>query len=750
MRIISSFLWGNKRQFLTHGIILENDMGNNSVKPLIDGEEVFGDIAKLIDEAQRWCYLVVWGFDEDVRFSRNGQNDTATLTTVELLKKKAVAMLRAGNVPDIKILIWNGLLDDDYSKTDGSNDVGDLGIVAVRWKDVKCLQYQPFLDYMRMQLSAADDQLLLKLLNSYREIQELQDDDSVEVYFPSGIHVALQKHPIDTSELVPSFFDGLSKSLKRIFLNQARKVLSYIGLAKYEEKSIMGSHHQKFVLTERGCYIGGLNFQKDYWDSRGHLLIDGRRGSSDKRPTSRITHCVPPLHDTGTIVRGPIIHEVMKTFALRWDEAIRRKGGYDHLALILASKSEKARSHSDRRKYKELSAYLRTLRPDLYERQVVGGARYDTVADPAFPTDHVDITETMPKKAYRSGSNAKTDILQHYEQTILTLTGTESFLYMENQYFREHRIAKKIEAQWRANREHNGPFAYIVITYDPGTSWLDEKLGGIFFKDELIRKEMQNLKWMEIKSARMILVKDKDGLWIPAWGVIDPRNDIRFLDDKANAGPENVKKDSRFVIRNAVKLAPAGQPDKTPHAEWKYRITPNGNKTPDTVPSVTLRVDEVLTVSDIMAYTFISARETEQKPNNPDASGSPQERFRRFLEKSNIYLHSKCSIFLNRCQSGRHWATVGSANISPHSPHSLDYNGEQDSEMNVWWQHQEGIEKFILDLWREHLNDKGLQNADAALWGGKGWKNLFSIMNGRPVDGAVLRLDVVERYGHLA
>ncbi|MEK6737371.1 MAG: hypothetical protein AABY74_01745, partial [Planctomycetota bacterium] len=194
-------------------------MSNNSVKPLIDGEEVFEDIAKLIKEAQRWCYLVVWGFDEDVRFSRDGQNDTATPIAEQLLKQKAVAMLRAGIIPDTKILMWNGLLDDDYSKTDGSNDVGDLGVVTVLWKDVKCLRDQPFLDYTRRQLSAADDQLLLKLLSSYREIQELQDDDSVKVSFPSGIHVAMQKHPIDTNELVPSFFDGLTKSLKRIFLN---------------------------------------------------------------------------------------------------------------------------------------------------------------------------------------------------------------------------------------------------------------------------------------------------------------------------------------------------------------------------------------------------------------------------------------------------------------------------------------------------------------------------------------------------
>ena len=742
-------------------------MNSNSVKPLIDGEEVFEDISKLINDAKRWCYLVVWGFDENIRFSKNGQNNATTPTAEKLLKQKAVAMLRAGIVPDIKVLIWNGLLDDDYSNKDGSNDVGDIAVVTVPWKDVKGLQDQPFLDYMRGHFCAENDRILLKFLKSYREIRELQDNNGMEVSFPSGIHVTLQKHPIDAKGLISAFYDGVVKSLLRIAINMTMKALSYVAQTNYEEISIMGSHHQKFVLTEQGCYIGGLNFQKDYWDSREHLLIDSRRDSSDERDPSRVTGCVPPLHDTGTIVRGPIIHEVMKTFAKRWDEAIRVKGGYDCLAIKLKSKAKEAKSRSDRRKYNDLSKYLRTLHPYLYERQVVGAARYDTLADTAFTVDHADVTETMPKKVYKSGLSAKTDVQQHYEQTISTLTGPASFLYMENQYFSKHSIAEKIEAQWRASREHKGPFAYIAITYDPGTAALDEKLGGIFFKDALVRKEMQNLKWMEIKSARTILVKDKDGQWIPKWGVIDPRNDIRFLDEKANTHPKNVKTNSLFVVKNAVKLANAGGSDKLSNAEWKYVTAPDGSKTPDTVPSVTLRVDEVLTVSDIMAYTFISARETRQKPNIPDGSVSPwkwyhwilecikcrrkltlvQKQFRYFLDKSNIYLHSKCSIFLNCNPAGRHWATVGSANISPNS---LEYDGDQDSEMNVWWQHQEGIEKFILDLWREHLNEKELRNIDAALWAEKGWKNLFSIMNGRPVDGAVLRLDVVERYGHLA
>jgi len=162
-----------------------------------------------------------------------------------------------------------------------------------------------------------------------------------------------------------------------------------------------------------------------------------------------------------------------------------------------------------------------------------------------------------------------------------------------------------------------------------------------------------------------------------------------------------------------------------------------------------------MTVSDIMAYTLVSNMKADNAPNNPQNSNTPNNRYRNFLLNSNIYIHSKCSIFLN-CQSNteiQHWATIGSANISPTS---LGLNGEQDSEMNVWWKHTERdsdkknmIKELLLNLWSDHLGVKNMQKIDINLWKEKGWENLFNITNGQPIDGSVVRLDVVERYRHL-
>ncbi len=43
-----------------------------------------------------------------------------------------------------------------------------------------------------------------------------------------------------------------------------------------------------------------------------------------------------------------------------------------------------------------------------------------------------------------------------------------------------------------------------------------------------------------------------------------------------------------------------------------------------------------------------------------------------------------------------------------------------------------------------------MHKIDINLWKENGWKNLFNITNEQPIDGPVVRLDVVERYQHLA
>jgi hypothetical protein len=87
----------------------------------------------------------------------------------------------------------------------------------------------------------------------------------------------------------------------------------------------------------------------------------------------------------------------------------------------------------------------------------------------------------------------------------------------------------------------------------------------------------------------------------------------------------------------------------------------------------------------------------------------------------------------------------------------LVLNSEQDSELNVWWRHTERdsdkknmIKEPLLNLLSDHFGVKNMHKIDINLWKEEGWKNLFNITNEQLIDGSVMRLDVVERYQHLA
>ncbi|MCP4255329.1 MAG: hypothetical protein GY775_18385 [Candidatus Scalindua sp.] len=666
---------------------MAGNYNKNSVKPLIDGENVFPEIAKIIKGAQRWCYIGIWGFDEEVRFHKDGQNNSTVPTAEKMLKKKDVSMLRSGTTPDIKVLVWNATAEDDYSGR--GNNVGDISIVTVNWKEIKEKSEAKFIEYMRKRESAADEKLLLYFFKVYGEMETLRPDS--KVCFPSGIYVVLQKH----------------------------------------NTNFLGSHHQKFVLTEKACYIGGLNFHKEYWDTQKHELNNENRKSSNssKDPGS--------LHDTGSIVQGQIIKEVLRTFGGRWNECIGSSSGYGYLTYWLRNKAKQKASGKARKDFKkhrqnkrdsirfsDLENYLIAHLPSNVKRQAIQGVQFNSAADPKFTVNHADITVSLPRNAAWAGKKGEKEIMDHYMETLSNLTRPNSFIYMENQYFTDHRIVIKIEEKWCTLPINEKPFAYIAIPYEPQTHWLDDLLGGWFAKDEMLEMEMQNLKWLEIKTARQILLKDTKGQWVSNWKVTNPRTDIRFKSKEINSNPEKMKEDSKFEITNAL------------------RVGSDGKRIPNTIPeNITLPADKVLTVSDIMTYTLVSS--TDQILT----SSRPQNMYRNFLRKNGIYIHSKCSIFLDCKPGGQNWATVGTANINPRG---LDDEGNQDSEINVWWEKKQDVERFLRKLWKEHLNIKENKKADAGLWCDTGWKNLQNIMNGKKIHSSVVRLDVMDRLKHLA
>lgn len=81
----------------------------------------------------------------------------------------------------------------------------------------------------------------------------------------------------------------------------------------------LGSHHQKFVLTDidptipsesRGAALHCMsaNLANPYWDTAGH-------------PIPRLTGVNQSRHETGIRVKGPLIHDFEEEFRRRWVEA---------------------------------------------------------------------------------------------------------------------------------------------------------------------------------------------------------------------------------------------------------------------------------------------------------------------------------------------------------------------------------------------------------------------------------------------
>ena len=161
-------------------------------------------------------------------------------------------------------------------------------------------------------------------------------------------------------------------------------------------------------------------------------------------------------------------------------------------------------------------------------------------------------------------------------------------------------------------------------------------------------------------------------------------------------------------------------------------------------------MQDVITVSDIMSYTLVSNYHRNGQQILPRAPNlSPRDRVLTFVKENEIYVHSKCAIFQNRERGGESWATIGSANINRRSLGRAD--GTQDSEMNIWWRKEPGIDRFRQRLWEHHLGPRAPALLDEEAWDTRAWWNLRAIMEGvgTPLKGHVVRLDVVDRYDHL-
>ncbi|MEM7038581.1 MAG: hypothetical protein AAF570_16470, partial [Bacteroidota bacterium] len=522
-----------------------------SIEPLRDGIQVFPRTSQLIQEYEDFLNIAVWGFDEEVRFSANGQRGNNDPPLYLELRRKALEMRVVHNRdPRIKVLIWEATVDNDY--TPEGNYAFKVNTMVYKWRDIEPLSEAQFMQLIRSAFGAEREDILLRILELYRQSNP---NPETEVYFPTGVHLVVQNHPI---------------------------------------RYLLGSHHQKIVLTEKAAYVGGLNFLREYWDDNEHAQNDNRRETSGTGVSGGGGAIAMPLHDTGAILKGEkLLREVADAFNMRWNMGVPDKGGYPVIVDYLESQTI---GWDDLGPLQEIVDMLRGLQPR------VSVPTYNSKADPAFGANQAFIRLTLPRDTAYANSKAVNAIRDEYELQLNALkhdTEGGAFFYAENQFFEDYDFAQKLFEAWLTGGNHQEPyFAFIVIPWKPDTHPMD--WGGAFSSDDSLRKEFEILRWLEIKTARKIYVDPDGGKFQLKYEVEHPHLNIDFEDEQLNHGPEGLKGKSWLVIREAYVLDENGA---------RIFTTPPGSTVPiaQKIYNVRLQAREVMADSDIMAFSLVSS-----------------------------------------------------------------------------------------------------------------------------------------------
>ncbi|MCH7738308.1 MAG: hypothetical protein IH872_13020 [Chloroflexi bacterium] len=644
------------------------------LQPMVDGEVVFPAVANLVEQSERFCFIATWGFDEDVRLGGTGQNDPATPDAESLLKRHAVELARIaerrvsprtirrvhGNV---RVLVWDATLDLDW--TGGGNDLGDMTVVWIDWRDVRGMRGSQAADYLRTQgLSGEARWLLAEVHSTYRRLR----NPPGRLPYPSGVMAAIQAHPT---------------------------------------KYFLGSHHQKFVVTEHGSYVGGLNFYRDYWDRPVHDQNDAKRGTSKSWGSAGSGG--GPLHDTGCILADHDVQDrLRRMFAVRWDAAVGGPGAFEGFVRALRRvRSQTGRR--DERLYRELIRAVRRVKRKMIGLGVMR-IPLDPQPIPNAETNHVAIGFTLPRDVSGGAAGGWTEILRAYERMLDSVGGPETLVFIETQYFDHRGLAVKLLQRYLdEGGAREAPFAHIVIPYKPDTHWADRWLNPFTEWKRIVRDEFRHLRWCEIRSMDTIL-EDNNGRWEPTHRV--PAPDRLHIESGAHDDPSRLTPDTKVVFTDIEDMA--GNP----------------------VPNFRRKVKDFMTKGGIVTYTL--ALDDAGDPSGSDAN----DRQRSYLLDNGIYVHSKAAIFLNNDDRDRTVATVGSANLTARS---LDDGGDQDSESNVFWRHHDRIQEFFDNLVSEHTGGP----TDSFSIQEAGLVSLNHVRTGSGPGRHLVRLDLADRFEHL-
>ncbi|HEX6178954.1 MAG TPA: hypothetical protein VF057_11390, partial [Thermoanaerobaculia bacterium] len=379
---------------------------------------------------------------------------------------------------------------------------------------------------------------------------------------------------------------------------------------------------------------------------------------------------------------------------------------------------------------------------------------------PALKAIAPKLAVSRPLRSYRSTAPVQ-EIRDEYRATINRLMPFPgAFSYYENQYAQDHDFFLDVFGACTPRVTHlrtwcrRDPYAFFVIPYVPegvGIEAIDSRL----VRPGIVKQEMQNFVWAEIKSARAVIDRVSGNLIgtledPPACPACNPQLPfIRFDDPAAEADPSNVQLDSTVTM-----LVTTG---RGPQQVCDPAVNPPTFIQCPIQAQVTKRVRDIIADSAIMSYVLVTGANPGATAGPTPPPADPLSVYHGFLKGASIYIHSKHSAFFgfdSGAQTIRY--VVGSANLNPRSLGFVRAQGAadgEDSETAMFWTAAD--DHFWREVWKEHLGSldpAAIPITAAEEWANQGWSNWRLIRGGGVPAGTerVVRLDAVERCIRLA
>ncbi|WP_354685091.1 phospholipase D-like domain-containing protein [Cupriavidus necator] len=382
-------------------------------KPLVNGEEAFGEVYDAIKNAQRSVDIVCWGFQPSMYFKRDGSD---AVSIGQLLARKGASSDKVR----VRLLCWQ----DDYSLAEWSenNMPGNNWATMVKpylpdWLlarvDMIQRDYQrdfqrefDLVWYLRANLNNVTKGTSIRQIAQRFAARKL--GHALGVQFP-GIELATRGF---------SEWDRAETAFRTWLQGKDKESSARTKAMNGAVMAATPTHHQKMVLIDYELpeqavgFVMGHNMLDTYWDRDDH--------SCERMHPRNGRNGLHPRQDISSRVTGPLLQYLNQNFCEAWDEATGQELGRSRAAV---------------------AAQLQLCHNG--DTPVMG-----------------QLLRTQPK-------HARFEIEEMYMQAVNNAT---RFIYIENQYFRLPALAEKIkaavQAQYARGRDpgKHGPIHLFVVT----------------------------------------------------------------------------------------------------------------------------------------------------------------------------------------------------------------------------------------------------------------------------------------------